>query len=175
MGSHNVKKFVFSSSATVYGSPQYLPIDEQHETGRQCTNPYGKSKYFCEEILRDLCTADPVKRYLQQKRIKHHLYILLNGNFLYIPRLMCQEWNVVCLRYFNPVGAHESGQIGEDPNGVPNNLMPYVAQVAVGRRPVLHVFGNDYQTIDGTGSTPSVSLQKHKQFDTVNAYNTNTN
>ncbi|KZS19294.1 UDP-glucose 4-epimerase [Daphnia magna] len=120
MKSHQVKKLVFSSSATVYGEPQYLPINEEHVTGQKVTNPYGRTKYFIEEILRDLCTSDP-------------------------------EWSAICLRYFNPVGAHPSGRIGEDPAGVPCNLMPYVAQVAVGRRPKLAVYGNDYPTPDGTG------------------------
>ncbi|KAH1007346.1 UDP-glucose 4-epimerase isoform X2 [Dendroctonus ponderosae] len=120
MSKNGVKKLVFSSSATVYGTPQFLPITEEHPTGQGCTNPYGKTKYFVEEILKDLCTSDP-------------------------------EWKVILLRYFNPVGAHESGLIGEDPSGIPNNLMPYIAQVAVGRRDKLHVFGNDYPTHDGTG------------------------
>lgn len=114
-----VFNFVYSSSATVYGEPKSLPIKETHPTGN-CTNPYGKSKYFTEEILRDLCTSDP-------------------------------HWNVISLRYFNPVGAHPSGQIGEDPNGEPNNLMPYISQVAVGKRTQLKVFGSDYDTPDGTG------------------------
>nr|CAH0101447.1 unnamed protein product [Daphnia galeata] len=120
MKKNQVVKLVFSSSATVYGEPQYLPIDEQHVTGQRVTNPYGRSKYFIEEILRDLCTSDP-------------------------------KWSVICLRYFNPVGAHPSGRIGEDPAGVPCNLMPYVAQVAVGRLEKLAVYGNDYSTPDGTG------------------------
>uniref|UniRef100_A0A8B9UID2 UDP-N-acetylglucosamine 4-epimerase n=1 Tax=Anas zonorhyncha TaxID=75864 RepID=A0A8B9UID2_9AVES len=119
MKAHGVKNIVFSSSATVYGDPKYLPLDENHPVGG-CTNPYGKSKYFIEEMIRDLCKAD-------------------------------KAWNAVILRYFNPIGAHESGMIGEDPQGIPNNLMPYVAQVAVGRREFLSVFGNDYETIDGTG------------------------
>uniref|UniRef100_A0A493T0M6 UDP-glucose 4-epimerase n=1 Tax=Anas platyrhynchos platyrhynchos TaxID=8840 RepID=A0A493T0M6_ANAPP len=119
MKAHGVKNIVFSSSATVYGDPKYLPLDENHPVGG-CTNPYGKSKYFIEEMIRDLCKAD-------------------------------KDWNAVILRYFNPIGAHESGMIGEDPQGIPNNLMPYVAQVAVGRREFLSVFGNDYETIDGTG------------------------
>ncbi|XP_033013636.1 UDP-glucose 4-epimerase [Lacerta agilis] len=116
---HGVKNLVFSSSATVYGDPAYLPLDENHPVGG-CTNPYGKSKYFIEEMIRDLCKAEP-------------------------------DWNAVLLRYFNPIGAHESGRIGEDPQGTPNNLMPYVAQVAVGRREYLSVFGGDYDTVDGTG------------------------
>uniref|UniRef100_A0A8B9IKC4 UDP-glucose 4-epimerase n=1 Tax=Anser cygnoides TaxID=8845 RepID=A0A8B9IKC4_ANSCY len=119
MKAHGVKNIVFSSSATVYGDPKYLPLDENHPVGG-CTNPYGKSKYFIEEMIRDLCKAE-------------------------------KDWNAVLLRYFNPIGAHESGMIGEDPQGIPNNLMPYVAQVAVGRREFLSVFGNDYETIDGTG------------------------
>lgn len=120
MSNNGVKKLVFSSSATVYGTPQFLPITEDHPTGQGCTNPYGKTKYFVEEVLKDLCTSDP-------------------------------EWKVILLRYFNPVGAHESGMIGEDPSGIPNNLMPYISQVAVGRREKLQVFGNDYPTHDGTG------------------------
>jgi UDP-glucose 4-epimerase len=115
-----VKNFVFSSSATVYGSPQKLPLDENHPVGQGITNPYGKTKYFIEEILFDMCKADP-------------------------------SWNVVILRYFNPVGAHKSGLIGEDPKGLPNNLMPYVAQVCVGKLPHVRVYGNDYDTPDGTG------------------------
>lgn len=119
MAAANVFNFVYSSSATVYGEPNALPIKETHPTGN-CTNPYGKSKYFTEEILKDLSASD-------------------------------KRWNVISLRYFNPVGAHPSGQIGEDPNGEPNNLMPYIAQVAVGKRPQLKVFGSDYDTPDGTG------------------------
>uniref|UniRef100_A0A6M2DLC5 UDP-glucose 4-epimerase n=1 Tax=Xenopsylla cheopis TaxID=163159 RepID=A0A6M2DLC5_XENCH len=117
---NNVFRFLYSSSATVYGTPQSLPISENHITGLGCTNPYGKSKYFVEEILRDLCVSD-------------------------------QRFGVISLRYFNPVGAHQSGRIGEDPNGIPNNLMPYIAQVAVGRRDVVTVYGSDYDTVDGTG------------------------
>lgn len=121
MKEHNVKNFVFSSSATVYGTPKYLPIDEKHTTdGDQITNPYGKTKFVVEHILKDLYASD-------------------------------KSWNIIILRYFNPVGAHESGMIGEDPRGPPNNLMPYVSQVAVGRLPELKVFGNDYDTPDGTG------------------------
>ena len=109
---------VFSSSATVYGDPARVPIDEDFPT--TATNPYGWTKLMGEQILRDLGRADP-------------------------------RWNLVLLRYFNPVGAHPSGQIGEDPDGLPNNLMPFVSQVAVGRLPRLRVFGNDYPTPDGTG------------------------
>lgn len=120
MKEKSVRRFIFSSSATVYGVPQYLPIDEQHPTGQRITNPYGRSKHFIEQILKDEVSAN-------------------------------DELSVISLRYFNPVGAHESGEIGEDPKGIPNNLMPFIAQVAVGRRPFLSVFGNDYETADGTG------------------------
>lgn len=118
LSERGVKKFVFSSSATVYGEPEMLPLVE---TARlTATNPYGRTKLFIEEILRDCHAADP-------------------------------EWNTLILRYFNPIGAHASGEIGEDPQGIPNNLMPYIAQVCVGRREKLSVFGNDYDTPDGTG------------------------
>jgi len=121
MEEFNVKNFIFSSSATVYGKPQYLPLDEKHPcVGDAITNPYGKSKYVCEHVLKDTCIAHP-------------------------------DWNIILLRYFNPVGAHESGLIGEDPVGRPNNLMPYVAQVAVGRLPHVNITGTDYDTPDGTG------------------------
>ncbi len=119
MRAHNVKKIVFSSSATVYGTPETLPLTEDCKTGGT-TNPYGTSKYFQEIMLTDLYKADPA-------------------------------WNVILLRYFNPVGAHASGRIGEDPKGIPNNLMPYVAQVASGKLKKINVFGNDYPTKDGTG------------------------
>ena len=119
MKKHGVKNFIFSSSATVYGTPAELPITENCPKG-VCTNPYGWTKWMIEQILTDVQTANP-------------------------------DWNVILLRYFNPVGAHESGMIGEDPQGVPNNLTPYIAQVAVGRRPHLNVNGNDYSTPDGTG------------------------
>jgi UDP-glucose 4-epimerase len=109
---------VFSSSATVYGDPVYLPLDEAHPTGT--TNPYGRSKLHIEEMLADVAASRA-------------------------------DWRIACLRYFNPVGAHASGLIGEDPNGIPNNLMPYVAQVAFGKLPALQVFGDDYPTPDGTG------------------------
>ena len=119
MRKHGCKKIVFSSSATVYGTPERLPLDEECATGGT-TNPYGTSKYFQEIMLTDIWKAD-------------------------------SKWSVVLLRYFNPVGAHESGLIGEDPKGIPNNLMPYVAQVATGKLECIHVFGNDYPTPDGTG------------------------
>ena len=119
MRAHNVKNFVFSSSATVYGDPATVPIREDFPTGGT-TNPYGTTKLFIEKILMDYCKADPTL-------------------------------NVALLRYFNPIGAHESGLIGEDPNDIPNNLVPYIAQVAVGKLEKLHVFGGDYPTPDGTG------------------------
>jgi UDP-glucose 4-epimerase len=118
MQSVDIKTLVFSSSATVYGEPKYLPLDENHPTS--ATNPYGRSKLHIEEMLKDVAASAP-------------------------------DWRIACLRYFNPVGAHESGLIGENPNGVPNNLMPYIAQVAAGQRPCLSVFGGDYPTEDGTG------------------------
>lgn len=119
MRKHNVKNIIFSSSATVYGDPAFVPITEECPKG-QCTNPYGWTKSMLEQILTDIQKAD-------------------------------SEWNVVLLRYFNPIGAHPSGLIGENPNGIPNNLMPYITQVAVGKLKELGVFGNDYETPDGTG------------------------
>ncbi|MBQ8394468.1 MAG: UDP-glucose 4-epimerase GalE [Clostridia bacterium] len=118
MEKRNVKKIIFSSSATVYGSPERLPLDETCRLST--TNPYGSTKLMMEMIMQDLYKAD-------------------------------KEWNIILLRYFNPVGAHESGLIGEDPKGIPNNLMPYVAQVASGKLACINVFGNDYDTPDGTG------------------------
>ena len=120
MREHNVKQLVFSSSATVYGSPSELPLRETSTVGVGLTNPYGKTKYMIEQIIQDYCAADPT-------------------------------FEATILRYFNPIGAHQSGQIGEDPNGIPNNLLPYVAQVAVGKLQSVGVFGNDYDTPDGTG------------------------
>lgn len=125
MAARDVKTLVFSSSATVYGDPRSVPINENFPLS--ATNPYGRSKLFIEEILRDLSRAG------QGKAADN------------IP------WKIAILRYFNPIGAHESGAIGEDPNGIPNNLMPYIAQVAVGKLPELSIFGNDYPTPDGTG------------------------
>ena len=119
------KNIIFSSSATVYGNPAQIPITETCHKGH-CTNPYGQTKSIVEEILMDMHTADVKTK---------------------DPR----PWNVVLLRYFNPIGAHASGLIGEDPNGIPNNLMPYITQVAVGKLDKLHVFGDDYATPDGTG------------------------
>ena len=118
MKEHGVKKLVFSSSATVYGMPEQVPINEEFSLG--ATNPYGRTKQMIEEILRDLHVSD-------------------------------HNWSVALLRYFNPIGAHKSGRIGEDPNGIPNNLLPYISQVAVGKLPELSVYGNDYPTSDGTG------------------------
>ena len=118
MNEFGVKKIVFSSSATVYGVATEMPLTEGMPLG--AINPYGRTKYFIEEILRDLYVAD-------------------------------KDWCIALLRYFNPIGAHKSGLIGEDPKGIPNNLMPYISQVAVGKLEKLHVFGNDYNTVDGTG------------------------
>ena len=119
MAEAGCRRIIFSSSATVYGTPDRLPLTEEAPAGR-CTNPYGWTKYMIEQILRDCAAADP-------------------------------DFSAVLLRYFNPVGAHPSGLIGEAPNGIPNNLMPFISQVAVGRREKLSVFGNDYDTPDGTG------------------------
>lgn len=118
MQKYGVKKIVFSSSASVYGMPERMPITEEFPL--QAMNPYGRTKLMIEEILRDIYAAD-------------------------------KDWGIVLLRYFNPIGAHESGRIGEDPKGIPNNLMPYLTQVAVGKREKLYIFGNDYPTSDGTG------------------------
>lgn len=119
LGKRNINNFVFSSSATVYGEPEFLPLSENARL--QATNPYGRTKLFIEEILRDSHASD-------------------------------DKWNTLILRYFNPIGAHPSGRIGEDPQGIPNNLMPFIAQVCVGRREKLSVFGDDYDTPDGTGT-----------------------
>lgn len=118
MNMANVKRLIFSSSATVYGDPQYLPIDEKHPLSP--TNAYGQSKLHIEEMLKDVSISD-------------------------------SEWQILCLRYFNPVGAHKSGLLGEDPNGIPSNLMPLLAQVAAGKLPQINIYGNDYDTPDGTG------------------------
>ena len=118
MSDCGVKTLVFSSSATVYGQPRYLPLDENHPTS--ATNPYGRTKLMIEEMLTDIAASDP-------------------------------QWRIATLRYFNPVGAHDSGLIGENPNGIPNNLMPFISRVAAGRLAELSVFGNDYDTPDGTG------------------------
>ena len=114
----NIKILIFSSSATVYGEPKYLPINEEHPT--KPTNPYGRSKLHVEEMLNDIAISD-------------------------------SEWKIICLRYFNPVGAHPSGLIGEDPSGIPNNLMPFISRVANGKLPKLNIYGGDYSTKDGTG------------------------
>lgn len=149
MKDERVNTLVFSSSATVYGQPRYLPLDEAHPTS--AANPYGRCKLYVEEMLRDLCAAD------------HQLRVL-------------------CLRYFNPVGAHASGLIGDDPRGLPNNLMPYLSRVAMGELPCLSVFGNDYETMDGTGVRDYIHvddlanghlvalsyLGTHRGFDAIN-------
>ena len=119
MRKYGVKNMIFSSSATVYGNSERIPIDEECPKGT-CTNPYGWTKSMLEQVFVDIQKADP-------------------------------EWNIILLRYFNPIGAHKSGLMGEDPNGIPNNLMPYVTQVAAGKLKELGVFGNDYDTPDGTG------------------------
>lgn len=146
----DVKNIIFSSSATVYGDPESTPITEDFPKG-SCTNPYGWSKSFMEQIMTDLNTADP-------------------------------EFKVVLLRYFNPIGAHKSGLIGEDPLGIPNNLLPYISQVAVGKLPYLHVFGDDYNTHDGTGVRDYIhvvdlakghvlAVDKIDELDGVNIFN----
>lgn len=153
MRNAGVKNIIFSSSATVYGDPAFVPITEECPKG-QCTNPYGWSKSMLEQILTDLHTAD-------------------------------SEWNVVLLRYFNPVGAHKSGTIGENPKGIPNNLMPYITQVAVGKLECLGVFGDDYDTPDGTGVRDYIhvvdlakghvnAIQKAVSAEGVNIYNLGT-
>ena len=126
MAKHGCKKLVFSSSATVYGVPDEVPLREDMFC-KGCTNPYGWTKYMIEKILQGVVTADP-------------------------------EWSVVLLRYFNPIGAHESGRIGEDPNGIPNNLMPYITKVAAGQLEKLTVMGDDYNTHDGTGVRDSIHV-----------------
>lgn len=153
MRKHGVKDIVFSSSATVYGDPAFVPITEECPKGR-ITNPYGQTKSMLEQILMDLNVSDP-------------------------------EWNVILLRYFNPIGAHESGLIGEDPKGIPNNLVPYIAQVAVGKLEALGVFGDDYDTPDGTGIRDYIhvvdlaighvkAIEKLKAKDGVHIYNLGT-
>ncbi|MBU9710346.1 UDP-glucose 4-epimerase GalE [Evansella tamaricis] len=152
MRKHGVKNIVFSSSATVYGMPDRVPISEDFPLS--ATNPYGQSKLMIEEILRDLFVSD-------------------------------SEWSISLLRYFNPIGAHESGKIGEDPNGIPNNLMPFITQVAVGKLPKLQVFGDNYDTVDGTGVRDYIhvvdlakghlkALEKVTETTGVNAYNLGT-
>lgn len=153
MRNHGVKNIIFSSSATVYGDPAFIPITEECPKGT-CTNPYGWTKWMLEQILTDLHTADP-------------------------------EWNVVLLRYFNPIGAHKSGMIGEDPKGIPNNLIPYITQVAIGKLEKLGVFGDDYDTHDGTGVRDYIhvvdlaighvrAVEKLKDKEGVSVYNLGT-
>lgn len=154
MASCGCKRIVFSSSSTVYGDPKSLPVTEKHPTGN-CTNPYGKTKLMMEEMMRDVCASDPVSYHFSFNRLSSNKGIEPNW-------LVLQEWKAIMLRYFNPVGAHPSGDIGEDPCGIPNNLMPYVSQVAIGTRAKLNVFGNDYDTKDGTGYILSqIILQLH--------------
>lgn len=152
MNKHGVKNLVFSSSATVYGIPEHVPISEGFPLS--ATSPYGRTKLMIEDILSDLYVAD-------------------------------NSWRIALLRYFNPIGAHESGQIGEDPNGIPNNLMPYITQVAVGKLSELRIFGNDYPTIDGTGVRDYIhvvdlakghikALEKLKYSNGIEAYNLGT-
>ena len=152
MRDNGCKKIVFSSSATVYGDPKSVPISEDFPLS--ATNPYGRSKLFIEEILRDIYVSDAT-------------------------------WKIILLRYFNPVGAHKSGLIGEDPNGIPNNLMPYISQVAIGKRDYLSVFGGDYATNDGTGVRDYIhvedladghvkALENIDKFDGVKAINLGT-
>ena len=153
MRNHGVKNIIFSSSATVYGSPAEIPITENCPKGT-ATNPYGWTKWMLEQVLTDIHTADP-------------------------------EWNVILLRYFNPIGAHKSGLIGEDPKGIPNNLLPYVAQVAIGKLQCINVFGDDYDTPDGSGVRDYIhvvdlarghvkAIQKLADKDGVNIYNLGT-
>ena len=153
MRNHDVKNIIFSSSATVYGDPAFIPITEECPKGSP-TNPYGWTKWMLEQILTDLHTAD-------------------------------NSWNVILLRYFNPIGAHKSGMIGEDPKGIPNNLMPYITQVAIGKLECLSVFGDDYDTHDGTGVRDYIhvvdlaighvrAVEKLKEKDGVSVYNLGT-
>jgi len=152
MNNHGCKRIVFSSSATVYGNPASVPIDENFPIS--ATNPYGRTKLFIEEIMRDQAIAD-------------------------------SDWQIILLRYFNPIGAHQSGQIGEDPQGIPNNLMPFISQVAVGQRETLSIFGDDYPTPDGTGIRDYIhvvdlsdahvkAVQKIAEFDGVTTLNLGT-
>ena len=152
MKKYNCKKIVFSSSATVYGDPETVPIKEDFPLST--TNPYGSTKLMIEQILRDVYISD-------------------------------NDWSIILLRYFNPIGAHESGLIGENPNGIPNNLLPYINQVACGKLECLSVFGNDYDTVDGTGVRDYIhvvdlakghlkALDKARNFNGVEAYNLGT-
>lgn len=154
MQENDIKKLIFSSTATVYGDPEELPLRETSSVGIGITNPYGRSKYMIEQILSDLAVSDP-------------------------------SWQITSLRYFNPIGAHESGLIGEDPRGIPNNLLPYVSKVAVGKLDKLRVFGNDYETPDGTGIRDYIhvvdlakghvaALEHLKASDKVKVYNLGT-
>ena len=169
MRQHGCKNIIFSSSATVYGNPAEVPITEACPKGH-CTNPYGQTKSMLEEILIDMHTADvklleelhrataQAAAYETSKEAagsevghQHDNEVDVQESADSAVTKPFKPWNVVLLRYFNPIGAHESGLIGEDPNGIPNNLMPYITQVAVGKLDKLHVFGDDYATPDGTG------------------------
>ncbi len=154
MQNRGVKNLIFSSSATVYGTPSEIPLKETSSVGLGITNPYGQTKFMIEQILRDLHTSD-------------------------------SSWNITLLRYFNPLGAHESGLVGEDPNGIPNNLPPYIQQVAAGQLDKLRIFGNDYDTPDGTGVRDYIhvvdlakghvaALKKLEAQDEVGVYNLGT-
>ena len=154
MKENGVKKLIFSSSATVYGEPEKLPLTETSRVGIGITNPYGRTKYMIEEILNDLLASD-------------------------------HQWAIISLRYFNPIGAHDSGLIGEDPKDIPNNLLPYISQVAVGKLDKLKVFGNDYDTPDGTGVRDYIhvvdlakghvaALEQFKASDKVDVFNLGT-
>lgn len=143
MKRHGCRQMIFSSSATVYGLPQYTPVDEQHQFGQNVLNPYGRTKCMVEQILNDLCASTTTTN--------KSLSSPNDGNNVNNVTSSQQKWNIIALRYFNPVGAHPSGHIGEHTIDVPNNLMPYVSQVAVKKREKLFVFGNDFDTHDGTG------------------------
>ena len=163
MREHGVKKLIFSSSATVYGEPASVPIDESFP--RSVMSPYGRTKLMIEEMLGDMAKADPSWRIIllryfnpvgahESGRIGEDPNGIPNNLMPYITQVAVgklPQLSVVLLRYFNPVGAHKSGMIGEDPQGIPNNLTPYITQVCIGRRDKVHVFGNDYPTKDGTG------------------------
>ena len=161
MRRHGCKNIIFSSSATVYGNPAQVPITEACPKGH-CTNPYGQTKSMLEEILIDMHTADVKMGEMRAVAAKAGACAQADAGAgdgtaevgvspETAEATAFKPWNVVLLRYFNPIGAHESGLIGEDPNGIPNNLMPYITQVAVGKLDKLHVFGDDYATPDGTG------------------------
>lgn len=157
MKRYGCKRMIFSSSATVYGLPQYLPVDERHQVGQNILNPYGRTKFMIEQMLMDIC--NPKANVDRTPPMSTISTTTTNGN-----GNCCRSngagaglsskpngWNIIALRYFNPVGAHPSGYIGEHTQGVPNNLMPYISQVSIKKRERFYVFGNDFDTIDGTG------------------------